>query len=138
MVVTPLGASASIKHLQKQTMSLLLHCGEMLAHSSLQNCFYSATLEVFPASLIHAMDLNLTRTIALVTFWKVKLLSHQSKEYFPKSLGEHKDLIWQMKSPFKNSILQLLWWYLSNITISLMSWNMCDKDVKKKKKSGSG
>ncbi len=29
------------------------------------------------------------------TFQKVKLLSHQSTEYFPKSLGDHQDVFWQ-------------------------------------------
>ncbi len=30
------------------------------------------------------------------TFQKVKLLSHQSTEYLPKSLGDNQDIFWQM------------------------------------------
>ncbi len=30
------------------------------------------------------------------TFQKVQLLSHQSTEYLPKSLGDHQDIFWQM------------------------------------------
>ncbi len=151
-------------------MSLLHRCGGILAHSSLQNCFNSATLEGFRAWMdclrsCHSISIRFTVSPELEvtnwrpdillqdfliecrihgsinygkssrswsckaapdhhttttmfdcwydvlfmeccvgftpdvtghTFQKVHILSYQSTEYLPESLGDNQDIFWQM------------------------------------------
>ncbi len=67
------------------------------------------------------------------TFQKVQLLSHQSTEHLPKSLGDNQDIIWQMWDEplcsFWSAVafaLELIPWmlFLSSLFLIVESWTL--------------